>query len=122
MAMNEVFVYGTLKRNEGNNDLLKDSQFLGEYETDPRWGLVDLGAFPGMVPANKAVKGEVFLVDDDVMEALDLLEGVDHGLYRRSRIYINCPVSKDRREVWAYIYWGGIIMTTKDSDTTAEWR
>ena len=120
MAMNEVFVYGTLKRNEGNNDLLKDSQFLGEYETDPRWGLLDLGAFPGMVPSNKAVKGEVFLVDDDVMAALDLLEGVEHGFYRRSRIYINCPVSKERRRVWAYIY--GDIIITKNSDTTAEWR
>tara|TARA_R110002096_G_scaffold70258_1_gene168484 strand:+ start:85 stop:444 length:360 start_codon:yes stop_codon:yes gene_type:complete len=117
--MNEVFVYGTLKRNEGNNDLLGDSKYLGKYETEPRWGLVNLGAFPGMVPSNKAVKGEVFLVDDDTMEVIDALEGVDYGLYRRSRIYIYCPTSGSKREVWTYIY-GGIVMTN-NSDTTAEW-
>jgi gamma-glutamylcyclotransferase (GGCT)/AIG2-like uncharacterized protein YtfP len=117
MAMNEVFVYGTLKREQHNNDLMRDSQFLGEYETDPRWGLVTLGSFPGMVPGNLAVKGEVFLVDDDILEALDLLEGVDHGLYNRHRIPINCPVSGERRNVWAYLY-GGIVYMP---DIFAEW-
>ena len=119
MVMNEVFVYGTLKQGEANNDLLKDSEFLGEYQTEPRWGLLDLGAFPGMVPSNKAVKGEVFLVDDDVLAAVDLLEGVEHGFYRRNMIYIYCPVSNERREVWTYIYCGmGYIM---NDDTTDEW-
>ena len=119
MAMNEIFVYGTLKRSEANHDLLGDSQYLGDYETDPRWGLLNLGAFPAMIPSNKAVKGEVFLVDDDVLEVVDTLEGVDHGLYKRHRIYINCAVSGSRREVWTYIY--GSVVITNNSDTTAEW-
>ena len=67
MAMNEIFVYGTLKQDHYNNDLLGDSQLLGNYETLPQWGLISLGSFPGMVPSNKAVKGEVYLVDEDTL-------------------------------------------------------
>ena len=119
MAMTELFVYGTLMKNRGNNDLLGDSEYLGKYHTDPRWGLVDLGAFPAMVPSNKSVKGEVYLVDDDILEAVDALEGVDFGLYKRHRVYINCPVSNLRREAWAYIY--GAIIYTGDTDTMTEW-
>ena len=60
---------------------------------------------------------EVFLVDDDVLEALDLLEGVDHGMYNRHRIPINCPVTGEKRNVWAYLY-GGIVFMP---DIFAEW-
>ena len=119
MAMTELFVYGTLKRDKANNDLLGDSKYLGKYITDPRWGLLDLGSFPAMVPSNKSVKGEVYLVNDDILEVVDSLEGVDFGLYKRHRIYINCPVSDSRREVWTYIY--GSIVFTGDGDTVAEW-
>ncbi len=104
MAMNELFVYGTLKRGYHNNDLLGDSQLLGDYETLPRWGLVSLGSFPGMVAGNKAVKGEVYLVDDETLAAVDLLEGVAHGLYQRRKIWIKSPVTLVKREVYAYIY------------------
>lgn len=104
MAMNEIFVYGTLKRGYHNNDLLGDSQLLGNYETLPRWGLISLGSFPGMLPGNKAVKGEVYVVDDETLERLDLLEGVAHGMYSRRMIWVVNPVTLVKREVYAYIY------------------
>jgi gamma-glutamylcyclotransferase (GGCT)/AIG2-like uncharacterized protein YtfP len=119
MAMNEIFVYGTLKRDHYNNDLLGDSQLLGNYETLPQWGLISLGSFPGMVPSNKAVKGEVYLVDEDTMERLDLLEGVAHGLYSRRMIYVVNPVTKVKREVYAYIY--NTLSWTSASETMESW-
>ena len=119
MAMNELFVYGTLKRNEGNNDLLKDSQFLGEYQTDPRWGLIDFGPYPGMIPGDKAVKGEVYLVSDDVLEAIDLLEGVSVGLFNRHRIPLNNDDSDFCMNAWAYLY--GDIVWAESDDLTSEW-
>ena len=59
-------------------------------------------------------------MDDNVLERIDLLEGVEHGLYNRRRIPINCPVSGEKRNVWAYLY-GGIVWTTND-DTTEVWE
>lgn len=78
-----IFVYGTLKREEGNNYLLEDSEFIGEHTTDPVYNLLD-GGFPIVTRGgNTAVKGELFLITDPlVANRIDRLEG---------HFYQGCP-------------------------------
>lgn len=83
-----VFVYGTLLRGEGNNDLLTTAEFVGAARTAKGWRLYSCGAFPAMVRYAGAgrVVGEVWSVDARTLAALDWLEGVQWGHYRRKTV------------------------------------
>lgn len=74
-----VFVYGTLKKGEMNHSLLSDATFLGECTTVLKYAMVNLGqGYPyvlGRYEKGKQIKGELYLVDADTKEALDILEG-----------------------------------------------
>jgi gamma-glutamylcyclotransferase (GGCT)/AIG2-like uncharacterized protein YtfP len=74
-----VFVYGTLKRGHGNNRILAntDSKFIGTTKTDPKYTMVTLGSFPGVVQEGVTpIQGEVWEVDERTLEGpLDMLEG-----------------------------------------------
>ncbi len=82
-ATYRVFVYGSLRRGQGNHGLLDGARFAGEAETLPRWAMLDLGAFPGVVPGCDRVRGEVYDVDAATLAALDRLEG--HPRFYRRR-------------------------------------
>ena len=74
-----IFVYGTLKRGQINNALLSGQQFLGPAKTMPLYRLYHLDWHPGMVVDKAkgiAIKGELWSVDDNALEKLDILEGV----------------------------------------------
>jgi len=90
MAMNKVFVYGTLKKGRSNHDaFLSHAKFIGNAVTvRDIWGLMDLGAYPAMTYGQKRVKGEVYEVTDYELSRIDRLEGIDIGLYQRHMIEI----------------------------------
>ncbi len=84
--MIRCFVYGTLLSSEPNHHVLRGSRCLGPARTPPRFTLVNLGAFPGMLAeGSTTVVGEVYEVDDDVLAALDRLEG-------HPRFYVRAPI------------------------------
>ncbi|MDY3556451.1 gamma-glutamylcyclotransferase family protein [Gemmata sp. JC717] len=94
-----LFVYGTLKRGERNHRLLADQPFLGPATTAPRYRVVDLGPYPGLVCdelQGLAVQGELFAVSECCLAELDDFEGVP-GPFVRERIEID-----GRGDVWAY--------------------
>lgn len=94
-----VFVYGTLRRGEPNYRLLEGSMCLGIVKTEPRFNLIDLQHFPGLIPGgNTSVTGELFTVDNATLHRLDRLEG-HPTFYRREKILL-----QDGREVLTYIY------------------
>lgn len=75
-----VFVYGTLKQGHGNHPALEGSEFLGRCTIEvPGLVLVDLGAYPGVVRTTSSdvvpIFGEVYLVNEDTLHVLDLIEG-----------------------------------------------
>jgi len=113
-----VFVYGTLMKGEGNHNFLSNSKYLGEYKTDKRWGLINIGAFPALVPHVLAVEGEVYEVNKGVLGTLDRLEGVAHGLYRRREI----PVfDEDGEELIVQTYlWDSV--PNKNEPKFPSWR
>jgi gamma-glutamylcyclotransferase (GGCT)/AIG2-like uncharacterized protein YtfP len=66
----ELFVNGTLMRGLALNDNLDGAEFLGDATTEPLYRMYSIGdVHPGMFEIGDggvAVKGEVYLVPDDV--------------------------------------------------------
>jgi gamma-glutamylaminecyclotransferase len=93
-----VFVYGTLRQDEVNHDLLAPARFVAEARTEPCFELFDLGPFPAMSANGRtAVLGELYAVDDATLARLDHLEGHPR-LYQRTRIRLD-----DGQEVQTYL-------------------
>lgn len=100
-----IFVYGTLKSGQQNNDLLFGQQFLGPARTSPCYRLYDCCGYPALVddPEGVAVQGEVWEVSDEVLRNLDEYEGLPN-LYSRRPILLqgsNSPMQ-------AYFYRGDV--------------
>lgn len=70
----KLFVYGTLRKNHGNNFLLQDSKYLGKAVTEPEYTLACSG-IPYLIKGEQSVHGEVYEVTPEVLSDLDLLEG-----------------------------------------------
>lgn len=105
-----LFVYGTLKKGGSNHGFMAEQRFLGEAHSDPGFSLIDLGDFPGLVPCDDdqaGVVGEVWSVDQACLTALDQLEGVDEGLYRRAPIHLS--PSFEQGVVETYFFAGSLL-------------
>ena len=98
--MTVLFVYGTLMRGFRNHSRLGNSRFLGPARTQPGYRLIDLGRFPGLLPGNGVVSGELYEVDHRVLECLDEFEGIP-TLFDRREIGLD-----DGRKAEAYFFAG----------------
>lgn len=97
-----VFVYGTLLRGEVNHGLLEGADFVGEHRTEPRFTLVRLGAYPGLISGGRtAVSGELYRVDHAGLKALDRLEDYP-------RLYDRRLLATRFGPAWAYLYRGSV--------------
>lgn len=95
----KVFVYGTLKRGNGNwNHYLKADRMLGIADVEGI--LFHAGGYPALNLDEKFVKvqGEVYEVTWPKIISLDGLEGVPHHYQRRE---ITIP---SYGKVWTYVY------------------
>lgn len=105
--MVRVFVYGTLRRGCSAHDLLTkwSATFLGELRTTSQFSLYQHDCCPGIVveESPRGVLGEVFEVDEGVLEDLDYYECVaecgSSGLFRREEIEL-----EDGTTAVAYLY------------------
>ena len=107
-----VFVYGTLRRGQGNFErYLATSRFAGEGTTPG--SLLNIGQFPGAIPAIDelpagTIIGELYEVDEKTLQCLDWLEGYRPHLPEQNSLYIrrDVPVVQpDGSVVSAAIYW-----------------
>ena len=113
--IHRVFVYGTLKKGFWNNPLLKGCEFLGGAVTVPTYSMISVShavitLFPVIRPSEngKPVVGEIYTVDDEVLERLDRLEGVHKGMYRRELIDVTLLLANgERLPSKAFIYVAG---------------
>ena len=101
----KVFVYGTLKKGQGNHHVMTDAKALliDTTETVDEYVMLNFTAYPGVVEATKfsgatptTIKGEVYEVPS--LDSLDSLEGYPH-LYYREEIEL-----KDGIIAWMYLY------------------
>lgn len=93
-----VFVYGTLRRGEYNHRYLSGARRRGVYRTSPGYTLLDLGDYPAVISGGRtAIVGEVYAINDALLNRLDRLEGYPHE-YTRERI------STPYGPAWIYLY------------------
>jgi gamma-glutamylcyclotransferase (GGCT)/AIG2-like uncharacterized protein YtfP len=97
-----LFVYGTLMRGGRLNVGLRDQEFLGPVVTRPLYGLLDLGAYPGLVrrqPDGAAIEGELYRVSAERLGWLDAVEGAP-DLFRLESV----ELEGDYYPSFAYFY------------------
>jgi len=100
----QLFVYGTLMRGEGNYRLIE--RYVRSARPATIEGvLVDLGAFPALIPGDGIVEGMLLELDIKAMAITDRLEGFhagdDHSLYLRKEVSVQLD---DGQEVQAWTY------------------
>jgi gamma-glutamylcyclotransferase (GGCT)/AIG2-like uncharacterized protein YtfP len=102
-----LFAYGTLRRGAPMHGLIEGrASWIGAASAAGR--LVDLGAFPGLVPASAPgdrVRGDLFAIDpthrDGLLDALDRYEGAS---FERVQEEVNGP--HGAVIAWLYVYLG----------------
>lgn len=118
-----IFVYGTLKNGFYFHDSFlggEKSVFLGKAVTSTDFTLY-IDSLPNMVRevSDNGVKGEVYEVSEEVLKALDKLEG-HPNFYKRDMIEVNLGDDK-KINVWAYVrpyHYRGREYATKEEEFT----
>ena len=101
-----LFVYGTLMPGETNyrqiEDLVIDHK-KGTIEGD----LVDLGAFPSLLPGDGIVKGVMLQMDAQALKTTDNIEGYHperrHSLYVRKEVSVRFEGGQEA-VAWTYFF------------------
>ena len=106
-AVSVLFAYGTLRRGAPMHGLLEGrTTWLGRASAAGR--LVDLGAFPGLVPAQcpgEIVYGDLFAIEEAQREALlDALDRNEGASFARVQQRVDGPDGSVR--AWVYSYLG----------------
>src|SRR6267143_82706 len=100
MSKHLVFVYGTLRRGGARamSTLFPNSKFIADAKVSG--SLYDLGAYPGLLinESNSLVTGEVYEVDDEILNQLDDIEASSY--YRRTQVEIS--LGANRKASWIY--------------------
>jgi len=75
--MIKFFTYGTFRRGECRHYILQKfvKEFSGITTTAPKYRLVNLGSFPGILEGGtNHIVGEVYYIEDDALPMLDMIE------------------------------------------------
>ena len=99
----ELFVNGTLMRGLKLHPNMGDSEFLGEFRTEPRYRVHTIGdVHPGMYrledgeAGGAAIVGELYRVQEDTWQKIEA--GEPPNLYRGE------ITLEDGRKVWGILY------------------
>ena len=91
-----IFVYGSLRRKQGNSHWMTNAQWLGAHTVE-NFQLFSIGHYPGAVPGEGEVLGEVYRIDASTLAELDALR-TKGGEYRRQ--LTQTPFGS----AWMYVY------------------
>ncbi|WP_456434427.1 gamma-glutamylcyclotransferase family protein [Thermosulfuriphilus sp.] len=109
MVAELVFVYGTLKRGGKLHSYLQGARYQGKA-TLKGYALYKISWYPGIVPEEGAsVCGELYQVNQRLLESLDQLEGRE---YQRTLVSVT---TRDGLSLsaWAYVYLGPVTKSSK---------
>ena len=96
LVASRLFVYGSLRTGGSHRSLLEDAQRIGEIRTAPYCALVTDGNFPGLIPGDQSVLGEIFEVTPSLWKVLDAFEGCPE-IYTCSAVML-----ENGERAWAY--------------------
>ena len=104
--VSNVFVYGTLMPGEANYRQIED--FVIDYNPGTIDGvLVDLGAYPALVPGEGIVKGVILRMKQEALEITDRIEGYHAGrdrcLYVREEVVVRLEGGQEAI-AWTYLF------------------
>jgi gamma-glutamylcyclotransferase (GGCT)/AIG2-like uncharacterized protein YtfP len=98
-----VAVYGSLRKGLGNHRLLENSEYLGEFKSEPIYSLYSLGGFPGLKEnGTTSVVMEVYAVDEPTARRVDALEGYSPD--RPATFYDKKMIETPYGEAGVYLY------------------
>jgi len=98
-----VFVYGSLKSQCSNHDMLKNAKFACVSLTTEMYTMLDLGLFPGVIKIDDGdddpiprsnINGEVYEIGHDTLKYLDEFESI---WFTRDMVPLECGIS-----AWMY--------------------
>jgi gamma-glutamylcyclotransferase (GGCT)/AIG2-like uncharacterized protein YtfP len=111
MNANPVFVYGTLKKGGSNHFRMEGSKFIGEGRISGRMYRIDW--YPALVCGGEgSVKGELYLVNEQDLAALDAFEGIAPNSdqpreYQRVKTNVTLA-SGEQMDAWVWEWIGGV--------------
>lgn len=91
-----VAVYGTLRKNGGNDRLLSTSEFKGSFRTEPLYSMYNIGCPFVSRGGTDSIMVEVYEVNSDVFSLLDMLESYP-------RLYDRIKIPTPWGEAWMYV-------------------
>lgn len=91
--MEYLFVYGVFR--DSGNGLLENAKFCGKATIDGRMFRVNT-FYPGFIRGSGKVIGDVYLIDESILPALDEFEGDE---YNRLKVRTSTDI-----ECWVYEY------------------
>lgn len=115
-TLSRVFVYGTLRRGQGNHRLLEvgRARFLGTAQIAGT--MHDYGSFPAVTPGGAGtVHGEAYEVSAETLQRLDLLEGTP-TFYHRTRVRMSTGM-----DAWVYVM-DSARLATKRKVASGRWE
>ncbi len=104
--MHHLFIYGTLMPGLRLEGEMQGAERLGKARVPGR--LVDVGRYPGLLPGNGLVTGEVYRVSNAQLARLDAVEDMvpeDRAAsqYWRERVTVH-DGALTGQPVWTYVY------------------
>lgn len=125
-----IFVYGTLLKGFGNySRFLAPKEPIGKATIHAR--MLSLGGFPGIYDLDRTmlvVQGEVYMVTEDELRAIDRLEGY-YALYPERGLYNRLPTTAvvNAGDAWEPLSVQTYVFNTNSPEryepiTTGSWR
>ncbi len=101
MNRHPVFVYGTLRKGGSNHFRMATAELAGEGRIAGR--MYRISWYPALVTGGEgSVRGELYTVPDEHLQALDQFEGPD---YRRRKVSVSI-VSGEETSAWVWEWTG----------------
>lgn len=96
-----IFVYGSLREGLPLSPALSSATHVATCKSESKYTMYDLGAFPCILKGGETqIVGDLYIVDDETLARLDLIEGVP-VLYNRDIIDI---YGWEQTDVYAYFF------------------
>ena len=102
MTTHTIFVYGTLLQDQPNHNYYLCNNPCQAKATLSGYTMYNIGSYPGIVPGQDTIPGELYTVDDETLQRLDYLEG-EGDLYIRKTAQVT-KADGETVSAWIYVY------------------